>query len=77
MERFEKGKLPIRPVSPCRRETPHPPGLTLQKSYNAQGEQFWIWLWLALFNFFSICQIIIYNSYDRTTLSVVKSRLNR
>ena len=52
MKRFEKEKLPLRPASPCRRETPHPPGLTLQKSYNAQGEQFWIWRWLTLLIFF-------------------------
>ena len=29
--------------SPSRRETPHPPGLTLQTAYNKYDEQFWIW----------------------------------
>jgi len=33
----------MRPSSPSRRETPHPPGLTLQTAYNKYDEQFWIW----------------------------------
>merc|ERR1711935_428588 len=33
----------MRPSSPSRRDTPHPPGLSIQRAYNKYDEVFWIW----------------------------------